>query len=45
MVVLPLSGWEMMARLRRRLISDRGATWLIGAEEDGSVVERRVVGE
>jgi len=41
MVVLPESGWEMMARLRRRSISSMGATWdsLIMEDEDSSVVE------
>jgi len=40
MVVLPESGWEIMARLRRRVISGRGAWWLsVGVE---GVVEWRM---
>lgn len=37
MVVFPESGWEMMARLRRRVISGR-RVWVEG-DDDWSVVE------
>jgi len=44
MVVLPESGWDIMARLRRRFISGRGAWWEVGVEVEveggeGSVEE------
>jgi len=39
MVVFPESGWEIMARLRRRVISGRR----VMGDDDGSVVEWRVV--
>jgi len=38
MVVLPESGWEIMARLRRRAISGRGAWWVVSV---GGVEWRR----
>ena len=43
MVVLPESGWDMMARLRRRLISMRGAALSLDISDDSAVEEWRAV--